>query len=322
MQNRRTLLKQLAASGAVAVVSAVNASSSLAANHSGRRRLFTMDLRGGSIGVDANQVQSISLAAKHGFESVTPDPYYAASLDEAGRRQLVDTLQQNHLAWGSAGMPVEFRKDEQTFQDGLKAFPAQAKAMQDCGVTRFGTWLRPNHDELTYVQNFKQHARRLRECAKVVSDHDQRFGLEYVGPKTLWASARHSFIHSLSETKDLLAEINQSSMGFVLDSWHWYTAHETVDDLKTLTNKDIVACDLNDAPSGIEIDQQIDNQRELPSATGVIDLQSFLSTLVELGYDGPIRSEPFNAKLNAMNNDTACAATAAAMKKAFGLIGG
>ena len=224
--------------------------------------------------------------------------------------------------WGSAGMPVEFRKDEQTFKTDLKAFPAQAKAMQDCGVTRFGTWLRPYHEELTYTQNFKQHARRLRECAKVVADHGQRFGLEYVGPKTLWASERHSFIHTMAETKDLLAEIHQSSMGFVLDSWHWYTAHESVDDLRTLTNKDIVACDLNDAPAGIEVDQQIDNQRELPSATGVINLKAFLGVLVELGYDGPIRSEPFNAKLNAMDNDAACAATAAAMKEAFALVDG
>lgn len=317
MQNRRTVLKQLAAIAASASVHSVTA-----ASPSQAKRKFTMDLRGGSIGVHANQIEAIELAAKHGFESVTPDPGYAASLDKSSRQKLVDTLKQHKLVWGSAGMPVEFRKDEQTFKDGLKAFPAQAKAMQDCGVTRFGTWLRPYHDELTYTQNFKQHARRLRECAKVVADHGQRFGVEYVGPKTLWASKRHSFIHSMAETKDLLAEINQSSMGFVLDSWHWYTAHESVDDLRTLTNKDIVACDLNDAPTGIEIDQQIDNQRELPSATGVIDLKAFLGVLVKLGYDGPVRSEPFNIELNAMDNDAACAATATAMKKALALVGG
>jgi sugar phosphate isomerase/epimerase len=174
---------------------------------------------------------------------------------------------------------------------------------------------------LTYVANFRQHAKRLRECATILKDHGQRFGMEYVGPKTLWASKRHSFVHSMAETKDLIAEIGVDNTGFILDSWHWYTSHETLDDLMTLTNEDVVACDLNDAPKGLEIDEQIDNQRELPTATGVIDLKSFLSGLIEIGYDGPVRAEPFNKKLNAMDNEQAAAATAKAMKKAFELIG-
>ena len=126
----------------------------------------------------------------------------------------------------------------------------------------------------------------------------------------------------MAELKELIAEIGEDNVGFVLDSWHWYTAHESVADLRTLTNDDIVACDLNDAPAGLEIDAQIDNQRELPAATGVIDLKSFLGVLVELGYDGPVRSEPFNKALNALDNDAACAATATAMKKAFAAVGG
>jgi len=54
----------------------------------------------------------------------------------------------------------------------------------------------------------------------------------------------------------------------------------------------------------------------------VIDLKTFLSVLVEIGYDGPVRSEPFNAKLNALDNDQACQATSAAMDNAFALVSG
>ena len=63
--------------------------------------------------------------------------------------------------------------------------------------------------------------------------------------------------------------------------------------------------------------EQRDNRRELPVATGVIDVSSFLNALQEIGYDGPVRAEPFNQKLGAMGNDEACAATAQAIKKAF-----
>ena len=285
-----------------------------------KKRKFTMDLSWGAIGVRANQLQAINYAAKHGFESVYADPGFLSSLADAERVDLAATMKEHGIRWGAAGLPVEFRKDEETFGAGLQKLPAMAKAMQLAGVTRVGTWLSPYHKELTYVANFRQHARRLRDCVKVLGDHGLRFGMEYVGPKTLWASTRHSFIHTLAETKDLIAEIGRDNVGLVLDSWHWYTAHETADDLRTLTNKDIIACDLNDAPVGSAIDEQIDHKRELPSATGVIDLKTFLDVLVAIGYDGPIRAEPFNAPLNAMDNDAACRATSEAMKRAFSLV--
>ena len=124
----------------------------------------------------------------------------------------------------------------------------------------------------------------------------------------------------MAETKDLLAEIDQPNMGLVLDSWHWYTAGETVEDLRSLSGEDVVACDLNDAPAGIPVDEQRDSSRELPAATGVIDLRAFLNALVAIGYDGPVRAEPFNRELNSLDNEPAVQATAAAMKKAFALI--
>jgi sugar phosphate isomerase/epimerase len=58
----------------------------------------------------------------------------------------------------------------------------------------------------------------------------------------------------------------------------------------------------------------------LPTATGVIDLKTFLGALVEIGYDGPIRAEPFNKPLNEMGDEEALSATAKAMRKAFALV--
>jgi serine/threonine protein kinase len=49
-------------------------------------------------------------------------------------------------------------------------------------------------------------------------------------------------------------------------------AGETAADLRTLKNADVVLCHLNDAPKSIPVEQQIDSRRDLPCATGVIDL--------------------------------------------------
>ena len=118
----------------------------------------------------------------------------------------------------------------------------------------------------------------------------------------------------------LIAEINKPNVGLLLDSWHWYTAQETVADLMTCSAKEIISVDLNDAPAGLPVEQQKDNMRELPCATGVIPVADFLNALNKLGCDAPVRCEPFNAPLRAMAPEDALKTTAAAMKKAFALI--
>jgi sugar phosphate isomerase/epimerase len=314
--NRREFIGDAARTGAALSV----ALAGTARPAKGARRKMTIALTPGSIGVKANQREAIELAARHGFESVEP---YARELAEMSRNEIEgirDNLKGKKIEWAAAGLTVEFRRDEKAFKDGMNSFPKQVKALKLAGVERIGTWLPPRHDELSYMANFKQTVRRLREAANVAKDNDMRLGLEYVGTKTLWTAAKYPFIHTMAETKDLIGEIGMSNVGFVLDSWHWWTAGDSVGDLLSLKNKAIISCDLNDAPKGVPVEQQIDNKRELPLATGVIDLKAFLNALQKVGYDGPIRPEPFNATLNEMENEEACGTTIAAMKKAFALI--
>ena len=64
---------------------------------------------------------------------------------------------------------------------------------------------------------------------------------------------------SMLDNKELIAEIGTENVGFVLDSWHWYTAGETSADLLTLNSGQVVACDLNDAPAGLAVDKGRDD---------------------------------------------------------------
>src|SRR5271157_1660814 len=129
-----------------------------------------------------------------------------------------------------------FAAARRPFQDSLKGLADDAKALQRAGASRMGTWLTPGHNSLTYLVNFKQHTARLGEIGKVLGDHGVRLGLEYVGPKTSWATMRYPFIHTMAEMRELIAAINQPGIGLVLDSWHWYTAHETEADLLRLSS--------------------------------------------------------------------------------------
>ncbi len=285
------------------------------------QRKMTIALTPGSIGVTADQRRSIELAHYFGFESVQPFPKELAGLSAAQNDELRGELKAKGLVWAASGLPVQFREDEAKFREDMKNWPRLVNALQRAGVDRIGTWLMPTHDSLTYLENFKQTADRLREAAAVAGDHGLRLGLEYVGTKTLWSLKKYAFVHTMAETKELLAEIGKPNVGFVLDTWHWWTSNETKQDILTLENKDVVSCDLNDAPKGIPKEQQHDLKRAVPLSTGVIDVKPFLEGLVEIGYDGPIRAEPFSAELNDLEDEPACSKTIEAMRRAMALVG-
>ena len=314
--NRRQFIHQatIASLGGVAFFAGLSDAAEV------KQRKMTIDLVCGNIGVSANQGEAIELAARHGFESVGADGAFLASLSDDQVSELKSFMKAKGIVFGAAGLPVEFRRDDDQFRKGLEDLPKFAAGLHRAGVDRVATWLMPCHDTLPYLQNYRQHVTRLREVARTLKEYDVRLGLEYVGPKTSWASRRYTFIHTLAEMKELIAEINTDNVGFVLDSWHWWHAGDTVADLLALKGSDVIAVDLNDAPATVPKDQQSDGRRELPCVTGVIDVGAFLKALNEIGYDGPVRAEPFNKAVNGLPKDEACEVAAVALKKAFALM--
>jgi sugar phosphate isomerase/epimerase len=178
----------------------------------------------------------------------------------------------------------------------------------------------PGHNELTYLKNFERHKNRLRRVAKVLKDSNIRLGLEFVGPRTTRSHFRFPFICSQLDMMELIEAIDTGNVGLLMDSWHWYTSHGTVDELLQLSNKNIVNVHVNDAPAGIPTDQQVDNRRKLPVTTGVIDLKGFINALVKIGYDGPVECEPFDRELRSMEDNAALKKTIDSLNRLWKLI--
>ncbi|MEX2044884.1 MAG: TIM barrel protein, partial [Opitutus sp.] len=221
--NRREFLQT---TSTLAALAALHRPIGAAAPPPGRK--MTVALVPGSIGVSVkSQIELNDLAHRHRFESVQPLSDELASMSPRQLADILGDLKARGLVWAAAGLPVDFRKDEQTFKDGLEKLPRIAAALQRAGATRVGTWLFPGHPELTYVANLNQHASRLRAVSQVLADHGLRLGLEYVGTQSLLLRDRYPFVHTMAETRDLIAAIGAANVGFVLDSWHWWTAGDT-----------------------------------------------------------------------------------------------
>jgi sugar phosphate isomerase/epimerase len=202
---------------------------------------------------------------------------------------------------------VAWRDDDQ-WQEDLKQLPKLASLGRELGCTRTATWCPPGSNDLDYDENFAWHVARYRPIAQVLADHGCRLGIEFIGPQTIRARIKYTFIYTLGGMMELAHAIgggqgtSAGNVGLLLDAWHLYTSGDSLDVLDTITAQDVVTVHVNDAPEGLTMDQYVDNDRRLPMETGVIDLPGFMKKLAAMGYDGPITPEPFSARVNAIED--------------------
>lgn len=274
--------------------------------------MFT-SLAPGAIGVSVDGLeQGLTLAADHGF-----DGYHFSIADAAavGAERVRQLCEHTGVRLAAFGFPLEFRRDEEQLEEGLGVLDAQAALAASLGVKRTATWISPASNELTFQENFDLHVQRLRPAAEILDAHGIRLGLEYVGPLRSRENMKYAFVHSLDQMADLCAAVGEN-VGFLLDAWHWHTAGEDSTHLQRLSPEQIVDVHVNDAPDRA-VDAQIDNQRELPGATGVIDIVTFLTALKRVGYDGPVMVEPCSEAVRAMSAEDAVSATATALRSVW-----
>ena len=248
----------------------------------------------GAIGVRAGNLDEALAAAKTGgFGGVEFNPSEIADLidsqgAEAARARFIESGIQP-AGWG---LPTDWRGSEEKWQEGLAELPRFAKAAAAVGGTRVSTWIMPCSNNRPFEENYEFNVARFTPIAQILGDHGVSLGLEFIGPKTLWASQKYPFIHTMPEMLAMGREIGPN-VGLLLDCWHWYTSHGTLDDLKALKPAQVVYVHVNDGPLGVPVDEQLDGVRGLPGTTGVIDIAGFLQALRGIGYDGPVVPEPF-----------------------------
>ena len=211
---------------------------------------------------------AIDLARDAGFAGLSFDSRAVArAIDEQGLAAVQEQFAQAGVKPALWNLPVAWRDDSQWEAD-LRELPRLARAARELGSTRTATYMPSGSDERPFQENFAWHVARLRPIAEVLRDEGCRFGIEFIGPKTYRAAFRHEFIFTLDGVMELIAAIGTGNVGVMLDSWHLYTSGGSLADLKRLTNQDVVVVHVNDAPAGIERDEQIDTVRTLPMETG------------------------------------------------------
>ncbi|MDQ3328630.1 MAG: sugar phosphate isomerase/epimerase [Chloroflexota bacterium] len=272
-----------------------------------------------AIGVRVRDLpEAIAAARTGGFEGVEFAVEEVAGLVEQHGadhvRGLFADAGVRPAAWS---LPTNWRGDEETWRGDLEKLPRLASVAAAIGCPRTTTWVLPSSDEREFDENYRFHVERFTPVAQILADHGCRLGLEFVGPKTMRDSQRHPFIYTMEGMLAMGAEIG-SNVGLLLDCWHWYTSGGTLEELRAVRPEQIVYIHVNDAPTGVPVEEQVDSVRALPGETGVIDITGFLQAVRAIGYDGPVTPEPFKQELGDLPSDAArLELVGAAMERVF-----
>lgn len=236
---------------------------------------------------------SAELAAHAGFPGV--DIGLAAAMKN-GLESTRKLLEQWKLKPAVVDLPVDFRKDDETFQRGLRALPDAASFSAALGCPRMTTYLMSSSDT-PKDELRKLYLDRFRACADILARSHVRLGFEFLGPLHIRRAFAHEFIWRMDEMLQFAKDCG-SNCGLLLDSWHWYHAGATLDDIVKAGRDRIVHVQINDSAQ-LPPEKVKDNERLLPGE-GVINLTGFLQALKKIGYDDALSVEVFGRGLKEM----------------------
>ncbi|WP_018638639.1 sugar phosphate isomerase/epimerase family protein [Parafrankia elaeagni] len=134
--------------------------------------------------------ESVRLAGQAGFSAVE------VPLREAhpgGESRTRDLLSEAGVAAGAARLPVEFRADEQTFEEDLATLPQLADFAARIGVRAMGRSIPPSTDLPMALMLPVIHGRLVR-CARILAEAGIGLALEFHSPLHL----RHARPHEVT----------------------------------------------------------------------------------------------------------------------------
>ena len=258
-----------------------------------------------AIGIQTGMRESLKLAKSAGFEGLDLDIDEASSLTKQYSVDYVrDLWRESGLKMGGWEFPIDWKGGDAEFRDGLKTFPVLAELAANLGCHRTTTQVF-NWSNAPFNENWDFHIRRLKPAAEILKDYGHSLGLEFIGPAASRRMHRFSFAYDMNVVLDLAASIGAGNVGLLFDTWHWYTCRSTLDDVRRLTKNEVIYVQINDAPAGINLDDQLDDERCLPGETGVIPAAEILQILDRIGYEGPVTLEPCNDDVEAMPSSAA-----------------
>lgn len=227
--------------------------------------------------------EQIDLAARAGFDFVTPDmfalrAYVAEHGSVAPLREHLDRVGLGVCDIAGANI-----------SDDRDASLAETRELAGFGATLGASWIQ---SRITGPLEDPRVLDTYRMCAGLADDRDLGFGLEF-SPFTP--------INSLASAREILEKVRGAAprQAIVVDSWH-LSHSDPVEALADLPATDIAFVQLSDVIDGAGVTTAATMHHRALPGEGVLPLDRYVAALERTGFDGIVSVEVLNAELRAL----------------------
>ncbi len=277
------------------------------------------NLNPSAIGISGHQSEIIELALTYGFAGIDLNmAEFAARVRLKGMPYARRLIQSAKIRIGAFPLPLEWDTDDETFEKELKKLPEYAGCAAELGCTRCTAVLAPAGDTRPYHENFEFHRRRFHDICAALRPAGVRLAIGFQAAEYLRRNRAFQFIHELDAMTLLLNMVAAPNLGLLLDTWDLVACGGSLETVRKLPAKQIVAVQVADMPAGLATAELDEKSRLLPGGEGGrIDVAGFLTLLRELGYDGPVTVKPSRSAFQSRRRDVIVKQTSDALDKVW-----
>ncbi len=222
----------------------------------GFREKLRLATVGGFEGIDINIEEVTMLSEQHSFDYI---------------RGMLDSFNMKTGAWD---LPFSLDAEEKIYSGNFEKLERYARAAKEISAFRVRTVFETDSGKFNF------YAERLNPIADILGRYGCRIGIDFA-----YNPGELQNIDYPGQAAELLKTVKSGNAGIVLNARHWYLSGGNMERLKEITSDRIVYTWIGD------VSPEKSEGRYLPGETGVVNLQSFLEVLAEIGYEGPVTPE-------------------------------
>ncbi|WP_050180123.1 2-keto-myo-inositol isomerase [Domibacillus robiginosus] len=236
---------------------------------------------------NSNLEKDLQLCEKHGYDFIEirtmdklPEYLETKSIDE-----LAHFFQNNHIKPLAFNALVFFNNRSAEVYESIKAeFIDMLEKGKKLGVQYIVAVPLVTEQKFLKEDIKKSSVEVLTELSDLAAPYGIKIAVEFVGHP-------QCTVNTFGQAYDIVQAVNRENVGLVFDCFHFHAMGSKLEDLQKADGSKIFILHIDDTED-FPIGFLTDEDRVWPGQ-GAIDLDTLLSTLKEIGYDGVVSVELF-----------------------------
>jgi sugar phosphate isomerase/epimerase len=240
------------------------------------------------LGVSGRQNELIELALTHKFDAVEIDMADLLGRHDAlGKEFACQFLLSAKMNIGTFRLPIDLEAADDVYQAQAAKVDTILELAEALNGKRCYVRITPDHETLSFQENFERHRARLADLAEKFAAKDIKIGLLLQASPEL-QKQDFKFIQTTEEVLTLVKTVGHANVGVCLDTWNWVVGQGAMDQLSELTADQITEVRLADVPNDADVASIKPSQMVLAGESDTSIVPAVLKQLATISYEGPV----------------------------------